>query len=241
MVNFITDKVVAETNVDTLNYRMQATVQDTAAGTLTLTTASPGNVILTGTVVGQIVNLGVATTYSIGHEWWIFNRSTQEVSIRDNGSNILGTLGESRRLKAVLQDNSTSDGIWVITELQEATPNKGTILVALFADTTNAVSNKFLSTENINTSDNQPSIMPGKSRITTVTYSGNATNATGNIEFRVNTTIGAAALTVTLATGANKHQVFTNLSLDVNAGDRLNCKVAAGASNVAKPLIKCYF
>jgi hypothetical protein len=241
MVDFITDKVIAEKNVDTLNYRMQATVQATTAGTLTLTTTSPGNVIFTGTTAGQIVNLGNATTLAVGHEWWVFNKSNQDVSIRYNSGTILGALSESRRLKAVLQDNSTSDGIWVITELQEATPNKGTILVALFADTTNSVSNKFLSTENINTSDNQPSIMPGKSRITTVTYSGNMTNATGNIEFRVNTTVGAAALTVTLNTGANKYQVFTGLSLDVNAGDQVNCKIAAGASNVAKPLVKCYF
>lgn len=239
---YVNSQVTCEGRLDTLNFRMQILVQATAASTLTLTTTSPGHTEFTGTTAGQIIDLGVATTYLNGHEWHVYNESTQTISVRDNGATVLATLQPKQRCKAVLQSNSTAAGIWIISEITERATAVGSILVALFADTTNAVSNKFLSTENINTSDNQPSVMPAASAVRTVTYSGNQDDATASIEFRVNTTGGAAALTCTLATGVgNTTQVFTGLNLVVAAGDRINCKIASGASRVAKPLVKCYF
>ena len=114
-------------------------------------------------------------------------------------------------------------------------------LIALFASTNNSISNKFLYSENIASSDTLPAVAPYDGTIKTVTYSGNSVSVTGTLEFRKNTTTGTPAFTVTLNTGPFVvTQVFSGLSVSIVSGDSINCKVASGASNVSKPLVKCY-
>lgn len=64
--------------------------------------------MFTGTTAGQIVSLGNATTYSVGQEFWIYNESTQPISIRNSAGVILQSLQFEQRAKAVLQDSSTT-------------------------------------------------------------------------------------------------------------------------------------
>jgi len=239
MVDLITDKIKVENNTDTLNYRMQITTQAATASTLTLTTNSTGNQAFTGTTAGQIVNLGNATTFQTGQEWWIHNQTTQNISIVNFANTVLTTIFPETRSKAVLRDNSTTLGVWILSGFsQDAT---GNVLVAIFADTANAISNKFLSTENIASSDIQPSVMPGNSSIRKVTFSGANTTASCTLEFRINTAVGTPALSVAISTGAGTTAVVEGLNLSVQSGDRLNCKVAAGATSIGKPLVKCYY
>lgn len=236
-MGLINNQITSEGNVSMLNFRQQITTRATANTTLTLSITSTGNQQFTGTVAGQIVNLGNATGYNTGHEWCIINDSTVTVTIQNNAGSTLVVLQPSQRAHALLQDNSTSTGVWILYLSSTVAPVAGGLLIATFASTANNVSNTFLSTYNIGTSDAEPAIIPIAGTIARVTYTSSGGGAsTGNLEFRVNTSVGAAALTVTLngATGS------FNVSLNVNAADQLNCKVGAGASNVGKPLVNVY-
>jgi hypothetical protein len=238
-MTFVVDNSLIENLSDTKRYRLATSVQASANSTFTFSTSSNGGVIFTGTTAGQIVSLGDARTYSVGQEFWIYNESIQAVSIRNSAGTILQSLSFEQRAKAVLQDNSTSSGIWVLSASSKAAVGVGSTSVAFFTDTNNNVSNKFLTSWGIAASDLQPAVIPTSSTIRTVTFCGSNAAPTGTIEFRVNTTVGAASLSVTLSTLTNT-QVFTGLSLAVSPGDSLNCKIATGASGVGKPVVICY-
>ena len=149
----------------------------------------------------------------------------------------------SQVAKSVPFDNSsngfTSTNTQAAIEEVANNANSKPSLFALFSDTANNVNNKFLSTEGINASDTLPSVCPITSTIKYVTYTGTSATATGNIEFRINTSAGSPALTCVLSTGAGKTQVFSGLTFAITAGDTINCKVTS-TSNCSKPLVKCF-
>ena len=236
MTNFTTDKVIAETNVSTLNYRMQITSQTTAASTLTLTTASTGHQQFTGTTVGQIVNLGDATTYLTGQEWWIINDATQSISVRNNAGTVLSTLDATRRLRVILKDNSTAAGIWIVTATVAAFDPLGGLFIATYSSTANSNSNTFLNTFGVAASDGLPAVAPITGTISRVTIMLNGTG-TGTFEFRINTTTGTPAFIAVISAAQT---ATVTVSYPVNANDQINCKIAAGASGIAKPLVNIY-
>jgi len=234
------DNLTVEGLTSTNRIRVAADVQATTSGTYTFSITSPGAVIFTGSSAGQSVSLGDATSYQIGQEFWVYNDSTQSVLVKNAAGASLIVLQLEMRVKAVLQSNATSAGVWTLTTYIKQTATVGSTAVAFFADSTNSVSNRFLSTQNLNSSDIQPAVMPAGSIIRTVTYVGSQPAPIGTIEFRVNTTTGTPALSCILTTTTNT-QVFTGLSLAVNAGDYINCKIGANASGVGKPMVICYF
>jgi hypothetical protein len=107
------DSQIVEGLADFGRYRVQTLVQATANSTLTLTSSSVGYFIFTGTVAGQIVKLGNATTYQVGHTYLIHNDSTQRVTVQDNSGVTLVSIYSNYRAVIVLQDNTTAAGIWV--------------------------------------------------------------------------------------------------------------------------------
>jgi len=233
---FITDKLTAETNVSTLNYRMQITTQATTASTLTLTVASTGHQQFTGTTAGQIVKLGDATTYLTGQEWWVINDATQSISVRDNAGTQLILLNASPRARIILKDNSTSAGAWIITVASTVAAAAGGLFIANYSSTANSNSNTFLNTFGVAASDGLPAVTPIAGTISRVTIMLSGTG-TGTFEFRVNTSVGAAAFTAAIS--ATQTATVT-VSYPVNANDQINCKIAAGASGIAKPLVNIY-
>lgn len=234
MAHIINNSIV-EGLVDTLNYRGQLTSTVVSNSTLTLSLSTAHNQYLSGTTSGQIVNLGNALTYGIGHEWWIYNESTVYVSIRKNDNTELINLAPKYRVRAILIDNSTSAGAWTLGVLISLAA--GGTLVALFSSTANAVSNKFLDTENIAASDTLPAVAARSSVLNLITYTNTSSVSTGTIEIRVNTTTGTPLASISFSS----IQTYTQeISVPVLAGDSINCKIAAGASNVAKPLVKIY-
>lgn len=94
---------------------VQPTTQATANSTLTLTATSDTIQVFTGTVAGQIVKLPNATTLLAGRQFEVWNFSTQTISIRDNGSNILAVLGANARTIIFLRSAATSNGTWALT------------------------------------------------------------------------------------------------------------------------------
>jgi hypothetical protein len=83
----------------------------TAAGTTTLTTASPFHTIFTGTTT-QTVVLPAGTALSNGRRFKISNNSTGIVTVQTNGGATLWTLGASTDIELALTDNSTAAGVW---------------------------------------------------------------------------------------------------------------------------------
>ncbi len=135
--------------------------------------------------------------------------------------------------------SATDDGYGQVT--LDVVSEEGSIIVVTFASTANNVNNKFLNTENIAASDGLPGVIPLTAPILKVTYSGTQTGGvSGDIEFRINTTVGPAALTVTLSIAPGFQTQTFNTNLVVAENDLINCKIASGSSGVAKPLVKCY-
>ena len=84
----------------------------TLNGTLTLTISNKTLQYLTGTATGYTVVLPDATTLVIGQNYLIDNTSTQDVTIKDGGGNILFVLGQSSEAVLKLQLNPNAAGTW---------------------------------------------------------------------------------------------------------------------------------
>lgn len=92
-----------------------ATIIPTALSTTTLTKSSSNRIIFTGSTFGTVLNLGDALTYSIGKVINLYNNSTQSVSIVNNTSVEVYRLEPYCKLQVILQDNTTSNGIWLFS------------------------------------------------------------------------------------------------------------------------------
>jgi len=231
------DNQTVEGLTSTLAYSLQITTQATANSTLTLSVASTGHQQFTGTTAGQIVKMPVATTLLTGHEYWIINDSTKSITIQNNSAGTILTLEQTRRCKIVLKDNSTAAGVWIVVQVAANTNPVGGLFIAYFASTANSNSGNFLSTYNIGTSDNEPAVIPITGSVVKVTVTLNGGTGSGTFEFRINTTTGTAAFTAVMV--AQKSGSFS-VNYPVVAGDTVNCKVATGASGIAKPLVNIY-
>ena len=108
------DNIICEGLTDTLSFRTQATVTDTAAGTLALTSSSPYLIIFTGTTSGQIVTLPSATTVAVGYQQCIHNNSTQPITINDGAGNLELVLTTNQRALFCLQVAGTTGGTWSV-------------------------------------------------------------------------------------------------------------------------------
>lgn len=97
------------TRVDLLSSQ---STQDTSNGTLSLVNSSNNIQIFTGTTAGQILNLPDATTIALSSRYEIWNTSTQGVAVRDFGSNGVISVGAGEVAFIILNDTSSSNGIW---------------------------------------------------------------------------------------------------------------------------------
>lgn len=85
----------------------------TANTTTTLTSASNGVLIFTGTTAGQIVRLPDATTLTVGARYELYNTATATIALQDNVGTALETISTiSGYAKVILLDNSTAAGVW---------------------------------------------------------------------------------------------------------------------------------
>lgn len=109
----VVNNEIIEGVVDTNSYRVQSLVQDTTASTLTLSLVSAGYMVFTGTIVGQIVKMGDATTYQVGHTYLVHNSSTQRVTVQDNAGTQICIVYPNYQTMFILRDNSSAAGVWV--------------------------------------------------------------------------------------------------------------------------------
>ena len=106
------DTQIVEGLADFGRYRVLPFIQATANSTLTLTVASPGYILFNGTVAGQILKLGDATTYQTGHTYIVHNSSTQNITIQNSAATVVLTLLPNARTTIILENNSTAAGVW---------------------------------------------------------------------------------------------------------------------------------
>ena len=230
-----TNGIKSEKNISYKNLSTELISRATSASTITLTIDSPGLQVFTGSVAGQIVNLGDATNYNNGHEWILLNASTVSISVvLSNGTAFL-TIPASTTYRVICTSNATANGTWLSTQTRLAGSTNAT-LVAIFAQTANSVNSGFLDTENIAASNTLPAVAPISGIITLFTFTGAGATPTGTIEIRINATTGTPAAAIVL--GGTPTQV-TPITVPITAGDRIYCSVLNG-NNISKPLVKLY-
>jgi len=97
----------------------------TSAGLTILTKDSQTNQVFTGATT-HTIQLPVSNTLPEGRYFVINNRSSDVLTVTDNGTNTLGTLAPNSQKKFLITDNSGMDGSWDISESGAITntPNK---------------------------------------------------------------------------------------------------------------------
>lgn len=88
-------------------------VISTSGSATTLTTASNNRIIYNGNTFGESLVLGNATTYAVGKIIKVWNRSTQVISIQDNGLNEIFRIEPYWQADFALETNSTANGEWI--------------------------------------------------------------------------------------------------------------------------------
>lgn len=86
----------------------------TVSGTLTLTVSSNTFQRITGTATGYSVRLPNATTLQVGQVFQIFNKSSQNVTVRDSTTASLFVLNAFDFSTVRLEANATAAGSWII-------------------------------------------------------------------------------------------------------------------------------
>jgi hypothetical protein len=89
-----------------------ALVTQTTAGTLNLTANSSNTVILSGTTIDQIVNLGDATTYPIGKMYNLLSDNTNVIAVVNGADSDIARLEPYNEIQFILTDNTTDQGVW---------------------------------------------------------------------------------------------------------------------------------
>lgn len=97
------------------NFSQQRTITTVSAGTVALSSFSTTTQIFEGSTLGQIINLGDATSYIDNGIWFVIvNKSTTNIDIRNNSGTSLLILEPGFSVLVTLQSNATSDGTWTI-------------------------------------------------------------------------------------------------------------------------------
>jgi len=96
------------------NFSLQAATIVMSASNIDLVNGSPSNLFITGNTPGQIFTLTDATNcLNVGHQYCFFNEGTEKVIVRDFALDVLGEVGPGCNVCFLLQDNSSSQGVWI--------------------------------------------------------------------------------------------------------------------------------
>lgn len=99
----------------------------TSAGTITMTTASTGTQIFTGTTAGQILKLPDATTLLVGAIYEIRNTANKTIALQDNAAGALVTIPFTTGITtAILTANGSAAGTWLVRNRFEPYYNEAT-------------------------------------------------------------------------------------------------------------------
>lgn len=227
------DNQVIESLIDHTGLRYNASIQATANSTNILTSSSTYMYIYTGTTAGQIIRLPDATTLSNGRAFQFWDNSTQQISLRDNGSNILLTQNPGQRITAILRDNSTTNGIWVY-EVTSGSTLSGIIAVNC-SYTASANTGRYLEFYPSNPSDVAPFLILANSTIVALSVVSTAAS-TGTVSIFKTSNLVTSITSISLAASATNSATGLNVSL--TAGDSLSVRITSGS--ILKPGVSIY-
>jgi hypothetical protein len=113
MTEFINNQTVEQLATSTI-VCYPPNVQATAATTTSLTSTSNTLQIFTGTTAGQVIQLPSATTLTSGWQFYIYNASSQSITINDGSGSLLVILLAGQNTMAFLESNLTTSGVWLL-------------------------------------------------------------------------------------------------------------------------------
>lgn len=219
---FPTSSTSVQDALELMGVRHQATVQATAATTVTLSNSTVLQYIFTGTTAGQIVNLGNATTYPTGRRYEVWNTSTQNISIVNNGGGALITILPTQSIECLLQDNSTANGVWIFetNAIVSSGGSKGTIASVTFAQP--GISSGTYLRIGGNASNFVGYLIPSTTSIVGLAFSCQSTMSGSTvIQLQNRTAIGTlvdiAGASITIASGQYKNSIALTISLAAGA------------------------
>lgn len=184
-----TDKVSAHLKGLDAAVKKPVYVNQATANTITtLTTASADVFFLTGSTAGTRINLGDATTYSVGKTFRFINNSSTLVAITNNAGTFLEFVYLGAELQVLLSDNSTANGVWDVSIMGKG-PTKTYLEVDEFYGATAAYNlnwSALIATGGTSVSQADEANHPGLHRISTT--AANASRAVLSRGFQIRNT-----------------------------------------------------
>lgn len=232
-MTLVIDNVEIEGMNDFQSFRAHTTTTTTSASTLALNINSDYYQFFVGTTAGQILQLPNATTLQTGHTFWIWNGATQIVFLRNNTGTVLASINANFRVTAVLRDNSTAAGIWLISITTGSTFSGVSGIIASYNG--NANTGRYLEIFPGIDSLTGPYYIPTNAYIVAFTFSAIA-NSTGVCSLFKTTDLVNPLTSLTLTASKNVSTVSLNVAL--NAGDLICARITSGSIN--KPYIVWY-
>ena len=171
----------------------------TTSGTLTLTNTSTSLHFLTGSATGFSVVLPDATTLQNGTVYRFYNRSSASVAIRKSDNSLQFTLSADSFVEIVLQDNSTSVGLYATLSLEVGQASG-------IVNFTNESQTDFVTTSDINVQITGSNITPISGKYLAVYDSSNSSttnNALNYVSLYKDSTQVAGTERVARATASN--------------------------------------
>jgi hypothetical protein len=205
-------------------YLATASIQATANSANALTAASRLLWVYTGTIAGQIVRLGDARTYTVGHKYEIWNTSNQSISVQNNASTAIFTLAAYQKTWVVLQDKTTQAGTWLFEANFMSGTGGGSGTIGFGFDG-NASTGRWLeSLTNVASNYTQP-VIAGTKAIRALSFAASA-SSTMTATILKN---GVALDTISLA--AQIRTTKLNLNHILVNGDYLSAQITAGSGS----------
>jgi hypothetical protein len=189
--------------------------------------------VVTGSTAGQIIKLPNATTLRIGHEYWLNNSSTVQITIKDYADGNAFVLAPGASAKIKLRDNSTTAGSWM---RQTAIASVLTGMYPISCSyTASAGSGRYLEFWSGNPSDASPYVLITNSII--VGFSLNASaDSTGTVSVFKSTDLVNSITSLSLSNASTNY--VANLAIILSAGDSLVVQVTSGS--ISKPGVAIY-
>lgn len=232
-MTLVIDNVENEGLSNFQSFRARSTQTTTSASTLTLTINSDYYQFFVGTTAGQILQLPDATTLQTGHTFWVWNGTTQIVTLKNATSVTLTSINANFRLTAVLRDNSTAAGIWLVSITTGSSFSGVSGIIGTYGGNANV--GRYLEIFPGIDSLNGPYYIPTNAYIVAFTFSATATS-TGTCGLFKSTDLVNPITSLTLTAALNVSTVILNVPLSV--GDLISARITSGSIN--KPYIVWY-
>lgn len=206
----------------------------TSASTTQILSTDAHAYVATGSTSGQILKLPDATTLRIGHEYWIINESTVQITVQQFGGSNPVIINTNGSLRYVLRDNSTSAGVWSRTSSYASAFSGGSSPV-LASYNGNANTGRYLEIWPGLSSDVDPFVVPNPEALVAIVL-GSEASSTGTVGvFRITDLVNPIA-SISLTAQIEVTNVSLNIPIATNT--KLAVRVTSGSIN--KPRFAFY-